>query len=111
VQLAPPVRNPGNAEIAALCVAEELAKLAARRGAEREIDEAMQDMEGVADEGLTWRLQQAAEARNRADHSHAEDKTEYDLAPSGAKMSRDEREEFGKLLDQIAHSKGHKRHS
>ena len=27
----------------------------------------MEDMDGLADEGLTWRLSQAAEARHRAD--------------------------------------------
>ena len=68
VLIAPPVRNSTDTELAALCLAEELAKLDARRGARREIEDAVEDLSGLADEGLTWRLSQAAAARHRADH-------------------------------------------
>ena len=68
VQIAPPVRNRTDTELATLCLAEELAKLDARRGARREIEDAVEDLSGLADEGLTWRLSQAAAARHRADH-------------------------------------------
>ena len=68
VQIAPPVRNREDSDLAALCLAEELAKLEARRGARREIADAVEDISGLADEGLTWRLGQAAAARHRADH-------------------------------------------
>ncbi|MCB1366997.1 MAG: DNA primase [Rhodobacteraceae bacterium] len=53
-------------DMAARALAEELAKLEAVRGVRSEISEAMVDMTGLVDEGLTWRLQQAAEAKNRA---------------------------------------------
>ena len=68
VKIAPPVRNRTDADLATLCLAEELAKLEARRGALREIEEAVEDMSGLADEGLTWRISKATEARHRADH-------------------------------------------
>ena len=68
VLIAPPVRNSTDTELATLCLAEELAKLDARRGARREIEDAVEDLSGLADEGLTWRLSQAAAARHRADH-------------------------------------------
>ena len=68
VVIAPPVRNRADSDLAAMCLAEELAKLDARRGARREIDDAVEDLSGLADEGLTWRLSQAAAARDRADH-------------------------------------------
>jgi len=102
VQIAPPVRNPGDAEVATMCVAEELAKLAAKRGAFREIEDAMEDIGGVVDEGLTWRLKQAAEARNRAVRSENEDKAIFDTAPSGAHIDREERDAFARLLGEIA---------
>jgi DNA primase len=73
VQIAPPVRNRADAELATLCLAEELAKLDAHRAARREIEDAVQDLTGLADEGLTWRLSQAAEARHRADHPTRDD--------------------------------------
>lgn len=73
VRISPPIRHPDDADLARQCLAEEFAKLDAVRGTEIEIREAMEDMEGLADEGLTWRLAQAAEARNRVGRSRLDD--------------------------------------
>ena len=86
VAIAPPVRNPQDDDLAALCLAEELAKLEARRGARREIEDAMEDMDGLPDEGLTWRLSQAAEARHRSEKSGQSDSS--DLGEDRAALSR-----------------------
>lgn len=86
VAIAPPVRNREDDELAALCLAEELAKLEARRGARREIEDAMEDMDGLPDEGLTWRLSQAAEARHRSEKSGTNDSS--DLGEDRAALSR-----------------------
>ncbi|NNF23591.1 MAG: DNA primase [Rhodobacteraceae bacterium] len=109
VQIAPAVRKPDDLELATMCIAAELATLAARRGAEREIAEAVQDLAGVADEGLTWRLGKAAEALGRAGRSETEDRTEYDTAESGVRISRDEKGAFDELLGRIAFSKSGQR--
>ena len=73
VQIAPPIRNHDDTELAMLCLAEELAKLDAHRGARKEIEDAVEDLSGLVDEGLTWRLSQAALARHRADNPPRED--------------------------------------
>ena len=73
VQIAPPLRNPADLDLATLCLAEEFAKLDAHRAARREIEDAVLDLTGLADEGLTWRLSKAAEARHRADHPARDD--------------------------------------
>ncbi len=73
VRTAPPVLNAADADLATQCLAEELAKLQARRGARAEIDEAMTDLSGLADEGVTWRLAQAAMARHRAEKTPLDD--------------------------------------
>ena len=73
VQISPPFRHRQDAELAAQTVRQELSKLASRRGVAREIDEASQDLEGLADEGLTWRLGQAAEARDKAERWGVDD--------------------------------------
>lgn len=99
VQTAPPVRNTDNAELAAMCLAEELAKLEARRGAEAEVAEAMQDLTGLADEGLTWRLSQAAEARHRAGRSRLDD--DSDMGEDRAALSA----ELQRLIDTAAWEK------
>ena len=106
VQIVPVIRLPGDPEDAALCVAQELAKLEANRGAAREIIDGMQDNMGDADEGLTWRLAQAAEAKNKASRSQTEDNTEYEISESGAQMNRDERSAFKQLWDNIDFTKG-----
>jgi DNA primase len=54
---------------------------------------------------VTWRLSQAAEARNRATHGQQEDKTEYDVGENGARINREERDRFDALLNQIGHAK------
>jgi DNA primase len=73
VHVAPPVRRPEDTELALACLTEELAKLSARRAIRREVEEAMQDIIGRADESLTWRLSQAAAAGHRAVRSRIDD--------------------------------------
>ncbi|SMX33415.1 DNA primase [Actibacterium lipolyticum] len=111
VQIAPPLQNRADSEKALMCIAEELAKLEAARGVTREIEDAVQDLAGLADEGLTWRLSQAAEAYSRAGRGDTEDTGEYDIGPNGARLSRDERSAFDQLLEQIEFSKASKRPS
>lgn len=69
VSSAPPAMRGADPDLARLCLAEGFAKLHARRAAAAEIAEAMADMDGLVDEGLTWRLAQAAAARHRAEAS------------------------------------------
>ena len=71
--ISPPLRSPDDAAVAAHCISEELAKLEARRAARRELEDAMTDITALADEGLTWRLARATEARNQADHARVDD--------------------------------------
>jgi DNA primase len=105
VRIVPPVRQPGNTEMARMTVAEELAKLTCQRGLISEIAEAEEDLEGLADEAVTWRLSQAAEARNRALRSQQQDRTEYDTGPNGARINRDERSALDALMDRITFTK------
>lgn len=85
VCIAPSVRNRGDEDLAALCLAEEMAKLEAQRGAKREIEDAVEDLSGLPDEGLTWRLHKASEARHRAERPDREDTT--DMGEDRAAMS------------------------
>lgn len=101
LRIAPALRHPQNAETARLSLAEDFARLAALRGARREVAEAMDDIDGLADEGLTWRLAQAAEAAAGASRSGTEDRTEYEMAANGLRLSRAERGAFEELLARI----------
>jgi DNA primase len=62
VRISPVVR--GDATAARPCIHDALSKLAARRGADRERREAMEDFQDGADEALTWRLGQATRRRD-----------------------------------------------
>ncbi|MEM6387228.1 MAG: DNA primase [Pseudomonadota bacterium] len=106
VRISPGVRADAPREVAVLSVAEELAKLSARRGARSEIEDAARDIEGLADEGLTWRLRQASEELAQSGRTGREDKTEYDLGPNGARLKRDEKRDFESLIERIDYSKG-----
>ncbi|MDR5652051.1 DNA primase [Ruixingdingia sedimenti] len=86
VRIAPPLRPGADADLARLCLAEEFAKLAATRGARREVEEAVEDFDHLPDEGLTWRLRQASEAVNRAQRSATQDTG--DLGEDRAALSR-----------------------
>lgn len=108
VAIIPCIRKPGDIELARMTLAEEFAKLTAHHGLQAEIEEAAEDLSHVADEAVTWRLGQAAEARNRAASGSQEDNTEYDTGPNGARINRDERNRLDALLDQIAHGKSRK---
>ncbi len=105
VALAPCSKHRGDLEMARMTLAEELAKLSAERGLMAEISEASEELTGVADEAITWRLSQAAEARNRAQRSTTEDKAEYDVGPNGARIDKDERSALDALMDRIRYSK------
>ena len=106
VRISPGLRDEVADDMAAMCVAEELAKLTARRGARREIEEALRDVEGLVDEGLTWRLGQAADAVNMSSQGGREDRTEYETGANGARVKRDEKSAFDALLERIDYSKG-----
>ncbi|WP_417523515.1 DNA primase [Marinovum sp.] len=108
VAIIPCIRKPGDLDLARMTLAEEFAKLTAHHGLQAEIEEAAEDLSQIADEAVTWRLGQAAEARNRAASGSQEDNTEYDTGPNGARINRDERNKLDALLDRIAHAKPRK---
>lgn len=105
LSVVPSIHTPGDQELAQLCLAQELAKLKASRGAEREIEEAARDLDGQADEGLTWRLSQAAESRSKAERSETQDRATYDMADNGVRLNRSERDAWEKILQSIEYGK------
>ena len=109
VAITPCIRHPGDDEMARMTLAEELAKLKAARGLDAEIAEAVEDLGGLADEGVTWRLSEAARAAEMAHRSGQEDRAEYELGDNGARISKDERSAWDTLLGTIDFSKSKKR--
>lgn len=106
VQLCAGVRQGGNPEVAAHCLEDELRKLARLRGARRDIAEAERDIAGLADEGLTWRLRQAAEGRAEALRGRTDDRTEFVVADNGVRLSKDEKAASEAIFAAIDFGKG-----
>ena len=109
VAITPCIRKPGDAEITAMTIAEELAKLAAVRGLKDEVSDAADDLSGEADEGVTWRLAEAAKAADRAHRAGQEDRAEYVVADNGARLDRAQVAKSRDMFDQIDFSKGGKK--
>jgi len=105
VAISPCLRKPGDLETASLMLSEEFAKIEARLGLDAEVAEAEEDLSGLADEAVTWRLGQAAEARNKAVRSENEDRAQYDVADNGARLNREERDLLSALTDGINFSR------
>jgi len=68
VRAAPAILRPHDRDAAAGILANALDRIEARRAAREEIARAEAEIEGLADEGLTWRMAQSARARQQADH-------------------------------------------
>jgi DNA primase len=105
VTTAPPVQKTDDMEFARICVADMLGKLRSERGRRREVADAEEDISGLADEGVTWRLTQANEARFSAAKGPEAVKGEGFVAENGVEMDRDELEEARSLWDRIDYSR------
>lgn len=73
VRTAPGIIRKQDSDAVAEILSNALEKLEARKIARDEISRAEAELEGLADEGLTWRMAQSARAREQADHPHLAD--------------------------------------
>ncbi len=110
VRNAPALLDPADSERAEFALAQDFFILSAERGRRREIEEAAQDIEGVVDEGLTWRIAKANEARAEA-HRGPQDKAgEAVISPNGVALDKEELEEARKVFDSIRFDRPSRRH-
>ena len=106
VAIVPCMRSPDDVEKVRATVLEEFAKLHASHGLNAEIADAVEDLTGVADEGLTWRLSQASKAAQRALRSGKEDENEVVVAKNGVKLDAEELRIRRASFDSIDFSRG-----
>ena len=106
VMTAPPILKTDDTDFAEICCGDMLRKLRTARGGRREVNEAAEDLTGLADEGLTWRLAQANEARFSAAKGPETVKGEGFVADNGVEMDREELEEARSLWDKIDFGRG-----
>jgi len=106
VQVSAGFRQAGNPDTAEQCVRGELEKLFRARGALSETRDAEAEIAGLADEGITWRLRQAAEGLSEAIRGIAEDKTEFVVAENGLRINKDEQTASRAVYDAIKFGRG-----
>ena len=110
VRNAPAILDPSDAGKAEFALAQDFFILQAERGRRREIEEAALDIEGVVDEGLTWRIAKANEARAEA-HRGPQDKTgDAVISPNGVALDKEELAEARKVYDSIRFDRPNRRH-
>lgn len=101
VRIAPPVRRAGNVEFVGKCLVQELAKLSARRGHDREVLEAVEDIAFAEDERLTHRLNDGREAINRIERGGGEASVEFKTVSNGNRLSSDDLNYSKSVWDKI----------
>ena len=101
IRILPAVRRAGDLEFAKTCLAGDFKRLNAQRSHPREVDDGMDEMQGQADEGLTWRLAQAAKAIDTTLREEKDAAADFERAENGALLDKDERDAFEKLLGTI----------
>jgi DNA primase len=106
VMTAPPILKVDDPEFAEICAGDMLRKLRSARGGRREVREAEEDLVGLVDEGLTWRLAQANEARFLAAKGPEAVKGEGFVAENGVEMDKDELSVARSLWDRIDFGRG-----
>ena len=106
VRITAPLAAGADREQAEACLAEALARLQADRAHRLEIHEAETDLEGIADEGLTWRVSKATEARHSAARGPQDTKGDSILAPNGIELDREELDRARRLHDSIDFTRG-----
>lgn len=110
VRNTPAIIDPSDTEKAEFALAQDLFILQAERGRRREIEEAALDIEGVVDEGLTWRIAKANEARAEA-HRGPQDKTgDAVISANGVALDKEELAEARKVFDSIRFERPNRRH-
>lgn len=77
VRAAPAILRPYDGDAAAEILANALDRIESRRIAREEIARAETEIEGLADEGLTWRVAQSARARQQADNPSLSDMSDF----------------------------------
>ena len=101
LRIHPALRRAGDLDFATACLTADFKRLFALRSHAREVGEGMTDLAGQADEGLTWRLAQAAKALDPSMPDQGDDTAEFEKAENGTMLNKDERSEFDKLLGSI----------
>ena len=83
-------------------LSDEISKLEIQRGLDAELEEVVNSSVEELDETAFWRLGQATKVRQSANNSEKGDLANFETAPNGVKLDREEKSQFDALLEEIS---------
>ena len=83
-------------------LSDEISKLEIQRGLDAELEEVVNSSAEELDETAFWRLGQATKVRQSANNSEKGDLANFETAPNGVKLDREEKSQFDALLEEIS---------
>ena len=81
---------------------DEISKLEIQRGLDAELEEVVNSSDKELDETAFWRLGQATKVRQSVNSSDKGDLANFETAPNGVKLDREEKSQFDALLEEIS---------
>ena len=83
-------------------LSDEISKLEIQRGLDAELEEVVSSSDKELDETAFWRLGQASKVRLSINNSEKDDYVNFEIAPNGVKLDREEKSQFDALLEEIS---------
>ena len=83
-------------------LSDEISKLEIQRGLDAELEEVVNSSENELDETAFWRLGQASKVRQSVNNSEKDDYLNFEIAPNGVKLDKEEKSQFDALLEEIS---------
>ena len=105
VRIHPATKRGGDLEFASSCLSAEFDSLFTQKSYSRELRDGMNEMQGHVDEGLTWRLTQAAKSIDTSVRPDSDDTADFVKVENGSMLNKDERSVFGKLLENMQNAR------
>ena len=83
-------------------LSDEISKLEIQRGLDAELEEVVNSSVEELDETAFWRLGQATKVRQSTNSFEKGDLVNFEMAPNGVKLDREEKSQFDALLEEIS---------
>ena len=102
VNIIPCLGTKNDPQQAELILLDEIKKLEIQRGLDAELHEVVNSSAEELDETAFWRLGQATQVRLSSNKSEKDDLNNFETAPNGVKLNREEKSQFDALLEEIS---------
>ena len=102
VQIIPCLGVRHDPQQADVILTDEINKLEIQRGIDAELEEVVNSSDKELDETAFWRLGQATKVRHSVYNSEKDDYMNFEIAPNGVKLDREEKSQFDALLEEIS---------